>query len=100
MTGMVGSMCTMHTLSLFHTAKPSGFRSGSSSPSSSMCKDSKSDDPDTLLRNYISLASPEDRKQLFERYQSKMKEIKAKRSPVVKGGKPDTTKNIIVCIMH
>ena len=77
MAGMVGSMCTMHTFSLFHTAKPSGFRSG---PSSSVCKDRKYDDPDTSLRNYISVASPEDRKQLFERYQSKMKEMKAKRS--------------------
>lgn len=93
-------MRTMHTLRLFHTAKPSGFRSGSSSPSSSMCKDNKYDDPDTLIRTCISLASPEDRKQLFERYQSKMREIKSKRSPIVKGGKPDTTKNIIVCIMH
>jgi hypothetical protein len=45
----------------------------------------------------FALASPEDRKELFHRYQLKMKDFKGKKSPIGKSTPSKPTKNMIVC---
>jgi hypothetical protein len=60
-------------------AKPPGVRSASSSYSTSP-----------------QMSSPEDRKELFHRYQLKMKDFKGKKSPIGKSTPSKPTKNMII----